>query len=149
MLLASRKLEDALISDFQRGATETWARCCRLPELCFSEVEKNVSILLSLCCLDWSDSCCVLERNVRLDMTYSIGGVGNHSFVLCVWHYTAFPGTRFATVLPASHWCLLVCSSMLVEQSTYCPYLLKPYVLQRHFLPPFSLFWAGKVQENM
>lgn len=149
MLLVSQQLEDALISDFQHGVTETWASCSYLPELCFSEVEKISPVLPSLCCSGWSGSNCVLERNVRLDMTYSIGGVGNHSFVLRVWHYTTFPGTRFATVLPASHWCLLVCSSMLVEQSIYCPYLLKPYGLQRHFIPPSPLFWAGKVQQNM
>lgn len=137
MLLASWRLEDALISDFQLSATETSACCSHLPELCFRQVEKISPVLPSLRCLGWSGSHCVLESNVRLDMTYSIGGVGNHSFVLCVWHYTTFPGTRFATVLPASHWCLLVCSSMLVVQSTYCPYLLKPYVCKGIFsLPP-------------
>ena len=149
MLLASLRLEDALISDFQLGATETWASCSHLPELCFSEMEKTSPVLPSLCCLGWSGSCWVLERAARLAMPYSTGGVGNHSFVLSVWHHTAFPGTRFATALPASHWCLLVCSSLLVEQSTYCPCLLKPYVLQRPFLPSSPLLWAGWVEQNV
>lgn len=114
----------------------SWSCCSHLSDLCYSEVEKISLILPSWCCLGWARSCCVLEHSIRLHRIYSMGGAGNHSFVLCVWYCATFPGTRFAPVLPASHWCLVVCSSVLGEQSTPCPFLLKPYVLQRHFLPP-------------
>lgn len=80
----SRRLEDALISDFQLGATETWACCYHLSELCFSEVVTTSPALPNPCCLGWSGSCCVLEHHISVAMICSIGGIGNHSFVLCV-----------------------------------------------------------------
>lgn len=46
-----RSLEDALVSDVQLGALEPWLCCSDLPELDFSEVEKNQLQSHQVCCL--------------------------------------------------------------------------------------------------